>query len=95
MSDEPKKRGPKPERLVIEGDPGVALDKLLGKRGGGMTFEDWKRHVEALIPGATCYAERGKYGVNYKGVVRIYSRPQLDTWSADDDAELRASLGVE
>ena len=38
MSAKPKsdkrKPGPDPERLVIEGDPGAALDKLLGKRSG-------------------------------------------------------------
>ena len=29
---EPKKRGPKPDRLVIEGDPGAALDRLIGRK---------------------------------------------------------------
>lgn len=31
MSDKKTKPGPEPERLVIEIDPGEALDKLLGK----------------------------------------------------------------
>lgn len=30
---EPTKRGPKPETLKVDGDPGVVLDRLLGKDG--------------------------------------------------------------
>lgn len=31
MRTKSKKPGPEPERLVVEGDPGEALDRLLGK----------------------------------------------------------------
>ena len=45
MSDEEerKKPGPKPSRLVIEGDPEEALDRLVGKQPAAKTHHDWRR----------------------------------------------------
>lgn len=50
MSDTKKtKPGPEPERLVIEGDPGEALDRLLGKERRPVP-RDWTLVSDQLPP---------------------------------------------
>lgn len=67
MSDEAKKTkpGPEPERLVIEGDPAEALDRLLGKPPidkGERARARLEREIAAEWPGTVLVVKRRDYG---------------------------------
>lgn len=63
MGEDSKKPGPDPERLVIEGDPEEALDRLLGKSGGVTGIKRFMHYVRKELPAAEFHWSGGRFQV--------------------------------
>jgi hypothetical protein len=89
MSDNAKKPEPDPERLVIEDDPGEALDRLLGKK---LKADEWADYTPGReYPPATYDVEVEEAGEQAVLRVELTGKPNQrdDGWPLSPYAAIR------